>query len=102
MSTLGSQGINFINILLNHFLFKVRSAAFFKLQFGFVNFWQKNICAKAAPKMLMKLTKGVNFINILHTIFLYESLFSSYILALNGLSYKKHAHKTLMKLTTGG
>jgi hypothetical protein len=32
-------------------------------------------------------------------VFLYESFFSSYILALNELLYKKHVHKMLMKLT---
>jgi hypothetical protein len=30
-------------------------------KFGFVNFWQNNIGAKAACKMLVKLTTGVNF-----------------------------------------
>jgi len=33
-------------------------AAFLYLQFGFVHFWQKNIGAKAACKMLVKLTTG--------------------------------------------
>ncbi len=41
----------------------------------------------------------VNFINVKHANFTYESLFSTYILALNELSYEKRAHKTLMKLT---
>jgi hypothetical protein len=31
------------------------------LQFGFVIFWQKDFGAKAAHKMLVKLTPGVNF-----------------------------------------
>ncbi len=35
---------------------KVLCAAFLQLQFGFIIFWQKNIGAKAACKMLMKLT----------------------------------------------
>jgi hypothetical protein len=30
------------------------------LQFGFVIFWQKDFGAKAAHKMLVKLTPGVN------------------------------------------
>jgi len=34
-----------------------------------LNFWQKNIGAKAAQKMLMKLTKGVNFANSLRSSF---------------------------------
>ncbi len=38
---------------------KVFCAAFLKLEFSFVTFWQKNIGAKAAPKMLMKLTTGI-------------------------------------------
>jgi len=45
-------------------------------------------------------TSTVNFINIKCTNFTYESLFSSYVLALNELSYKKYACKTLMKLTS--
>ncbi len=44
---------------------------------------------------------SVNFINVKRTNFTYESLFSSYVLALNELSYKKRACKMLMKLTTG-
>jgi hypothetical protein len=32
------------------------------LQFRFVIFWQKDFGAKAAHKMLVKLTPGVNFI----------------------------------------
>jgi len=35
---------------------KVLCAAFLLLQYGFVTFWQKIIGAKAAHKMLMKLT----------------------------------------------
>jgi hypothetical protein len=33
------------------------------LQFGFVIFWQKDFGAKAAHKMLVKLTPGVNFMS---------------------------------------
>jgi hypothetical protein len=40
---------------------KVFCAAFICLQFGFVIFWQKEFCAKAAYKMLVKLTPGVVF-----------------------------------------
>jgi hypothetical protein len=39
---------------------KVFCAAFMCLQFGFVIFWGKDFCAKAAHKMLVKLTTGVN------------------------------------------
>jgi len=45
-----------------------------------LNFWQKNIGAKAALKMLMKLTTGVNFINILSMPFLYKSVLRSFSL----------------------
>jgi len=44
---------------------KVFCEAFIYLQFGFVILWQKNISAKAACKMLVKLTAGVNSTNIL-------------------------------------
>jgi hypothetical protein len=39
---------------------KVLCSAFMCLQFGFVIFWQKDFCAKAAHKMLVKLTPGVS------------------------------------------
>jgi len=42
----------------------------------------------------------VNFINVKFANCMYKSLFSSYVLALNKLSYVKCARKTLMKLTT--
>jgi hypothetical protein len=42
---------------------------------------------------------GVNFINVKRAHFSYERLFSSYVLALNELSYEKFARLTLMKLT---
>ena len=38
---------------------KVFCAAFMCLQFGFVIFWQKDFGAKAAHKMLVKLTPGL-------------------------------------------
>jgi len=45
---------------MGSFLTKVIFQAFLFLQFGFVICWQNNICAKAARKMLVKLTTGVN------------------------------------------
>ncbi len=42
---------------------------------------------------------GVNFINIKRAHFLYERLFSSYVLALKEFSDKKFPRLTLMKLT---
>jgi len=44
---------------------------------------------------------GVDITNVLRAPFSYKSLFSSYVSALNELSYKKHERKTLMKLSTG-
>jgi hypothetical protein len=38
------------------FCTKAFCAAFMRLQFGFVMFWQKDFGAKAAQKMLVKLT----------------------------------------------
>jgi len=38
---------------------KVFCAAFMCLQFGFVNFWQKDFSTKAAHKMLVKFMPGV-------------------------------------------
>jgi hypothetical protein len=51
-------GVNFIKILCLTFHTKVFCAAFLYLQFGVVNFWLKNIGAKAARNVLMKLTIG--------------------------------------------
>ncbi len=39
-------------------------AAFMCLQFGFVIFWQKDFAAKAAHKVLVKLTPGGSFIKL--------------------------------------
>jgi len=53
-------GVNFINILFATFLFKSVMCSFsLVIQFGFTIFWHKNICTKAAHKMLMKLFIGV-------------------------------------------
>jgi hypothetical protein len=58
-----------LTFCLHLFQSKVFSADFCYLLFGFVIFLQKNIAAKAAHKMLVKLTTGVNFTNILHAAF---------------------------------
>jgi hypothetical protein len=43
------------------------------LQFGFVIFWRKEFGAKAAHKMLVKLTPGINAINTeVHLLALFE------------------------------
>jgi hypothetical protein len=54
--------VNFANILRAAFHTKVLYAAFMCLQFGFLIFWQKDFGAKAAHKMLVKLTPGPNAI----------------------------------------
>jgi len=51
-----TPGVNFINILQAAFSYKRVFAAFLYLNVGFEIFWLKNICAKAAREMLMKLT----------------------------------------------
>jgi hypothetical protein len=53
---------------ISFFRTKVFCAAFMCLQFGFVIFWQKDFGAKAAHKMLMKLTLGC-FLTILRLSF---------------------------------
>jgi hypothetical protein len=51
------------------------------LKFGFVIFWQKDFGAKAAHKMLVKLTPAVNFTIFLRAAFSYKSfLHSVYVL----------------------
>jgi hypothetical protein len=54
MTIMTTAGADFINILRAYFLYK--SKAFLYLQFVFVIFHRKNIGAKAARKMLVKLT----------------------------------------------
>jgi hypothetical protein len=56
--------VNFTNILQQLFHTKVLCALFMCLQFGFVIFWPKDIGAKAAHKMLVKLTPGVDLIEL--------------------------------------
>jgi len=56
---------------------------------------------KSQQKILMISTPVVNFINVKCANFTYKSLFSSYVLALNELSYEKFVRKMLMKLTLG-
>jgi hypothetical protein len=64
-------GVNF-TISYKHFFVQKRIGSFLYLQFGFVIFLVKEIGAKAAFQMLVKLHTGVNFINILCTNFLYN------------------------------
>jgi hypothetical protein len=59
-----TPGVKFINILRAGFLYESFLRSFYVLticlQFGFVIFWQKDFGAKAANKMLVKLTPGIN------------------------------------------
>jgi hypothetical protein len=43
---------------------KALCSPFMCLQFGFVIFWQNDLGAKAAHKMLVKLTPGVNLLTL--------------------------------------
>jgi hypothetical protein len=49
------QGVNFTNFLQAAFLYVLRAATY--SLYGLVIFWQKNISAKAACKLLLKLTQ---------------------------------------------
>jgi hypothetical protein len=53
----------FYEQLFAFFHMKVFCAAYMCLQFGFVIFWQKDFGAKAAHKMLVKLTPGLMFVD---------------------------------------
>ncbi len=55
-----TPGVKFINIYEKLFGAKVFCATFIYLQLSFVIFGQKNISAKAAHKILVKLTSGLN------------------------------------------
>ncbi len=57
-------------------------------------------CLPLHGNLLAQWNPGVNFINVKRAHFSYERQFSSYVLALNELSYEKRARLTLMKLTT--
>jgi len=70
-----STGLNFTNILRAIF---VERKSFAQL-FSNYSFWQKNIGAKAAHKMLMKLTTGLNFTNILGASFSYMNVFVAFL-----------------------
>jgi hypothetical protein len=49
-------GVNFTNILLAAFSYKSSLCSFYVLTIWVVNFWRKDFGAKAAHKMLVKLT----------------------------------------------
>jgi hypothetical protein len=56
-------GVNFTNILSAPFSYKSFLRSFYVLTYWACNFWQKNFGAKAAHKILVKLTPGGNFTN---------------------------------------
>ena len=56
----GFPSVNFANILRAAFRTKVFRAAFLYLQLRFIFFWQKEIGAKTAHKMLVKLTPDMS------------------------------------------
>jgi len=60
INTSQTLGVNFINISFETFLYKSALPSFSLITVGFGIFWQKRmkIDAKAASKMLMKLTIG--------------------------------------------
>jgi hypothetical protein len=55
----------------------VFGAAFMCLQFGFLIFWRKDLGAKAAHKMLVKLTPGFNVL-ILFTAVIYKCYWNAF------------------------
>jgi len=63
-----------------------------------INITWSRTSAKVLASLLISLS-GVNLINVLRSPFLYESLFSSYVLEKKALLYEKNSSKTLMKLT---
>jgi len=62
---------------------------------------QSTVATKDPSDLSNPVHTGVNFSNVKRSHFSYERLFSSYVLALNELSYEKFARLTLMKLTAG-
>jgi hypothetical protein len=62
--------VNFTNILQAAFYYQSSLCTFYVFTIMFVIFWQKDFGAKAAHKMLVKLTPGVNFTNTLRAAFL--------------------------------
>jgi len=57
MSVKLTPAMNLTNVLKATFSTKVFCSAFLYLQFGFVIFWHKNIGAKTARKVLVKLKR---------------------------------------------
>ncbi len=55
-----ATGVNFINVLHAHFLYKILEPKFTKLCFGFEVLVPKILYEKHARITLMKLTPGVN------------------------------------------
>jgi len=93
-------GFNLTDILLFYTKeFCSACSAFFYLQFGCVIFCRKNIVAKAAHIMLVKLAIGVHFINVLRTQILYEQNYKAKTKVKKDFRKKKNACKMLMSIT---
>jgi hypothetical protein len=58
-----TPGVNFTNILRAAFKYESFLRCLYVLTIWVYNFWQKDFGAKAAHKMLGKLTPGANVIN---------------------------------------
>ncbi len=52
-------GVNFINVLRAAFTYVSCACSFLCLHFRFVLYWRKTVGAKAARRMLMKLSPGL-------------------------------------------
>jgi len=74
---LDTQGVNFINIVHEHFSYESKLSSFSLVTFGFVILGAKILFKKNVRKTLMTLTQGVNLINVLLAHFLYESSFKA-------------------------
>jgi hypothetical protein len=95
------SGVNFINVLRTAFVLVEILKAWELSQVISIFFTLLGSASiKVVRRTLMKLSPGVNFINVLFARFWYEILFSSYVLALKELLYKKHVRKTLVKFTS--
>ncbi len=81
------------------FLYEHHLDSFFYIRVTRKKLPKQHLYEKFVHIMLMKLSPRVNFINVKHANFTYERLFSSYVLALNKLSYEKRAQKMLMILS---
>jgi len=101
-------GDSFINILSSNFKYKSAFLGISSNTVWLLKKWQKNISAKAACKIMLKLTTGDNFINIFMLNFFHIKVLCAAFLQIqfgfkkwqNNISTKA-ACKIMLKLTTG-